>query len=312
MRGSISSLASFTLPAALCGVLLACGASQTTQVGGPCETDGKCDSGQICDRTDPGGPVCLDTGGDLDGDGIPNGKDFCQHLAGGDHDEDLDGIGDECDPCPIAKPPAQADSDGDAVDASCDPDTRTPGDKIILFNGFNAPVAGAGANWKFQGGEAVVTPTAPDAVEQLVFPLGAATNHMAVLVGYRIDAVAAGAAQSDAGVRSRSVLPLGTSTVQCGGSRATGVDALVLAQTDTAGGTTESIKMLTNVFNPASQYRIAEVIDRATTNCALAGDNQDNSGAIQLGTDGSVPTQAVLIARGATVRFSYLLVVARQ
>src|SRR5215468_7128125 len=103
----------------LSATLLACGATTTTtHIGGPCDASAKCDSGQVCDRTAPGGAVCIDANGDVDNDGIPNGKDFCEHLAGGANDEDGDGFGDECDACPIAAP-GQADTDGDAVAAPC-------------------------------------------------------------------------------------------------------------------------------------------------------------------------------------------------
>src|ERR1043165_5666863 len=110
---------------ALWAGLAACGATTTTQIGGPGDASSKCDDGQVCDRTATGGAVCIDAGGDLDNDGIPNAKDFCQHLAGGANDEDGDGIGDECDACPIAKPPATAETDGDGGDAPCDPDPKT-------------------------------------------------------------------------------------------------------------------------------------------------------------------------------------------
>lgn len=294
----------------LWATLVACGAMTTTSthIGGPCEA-GKCDSGQICDRTDPGGPVCLDVTGDLDGDGIPNGKDFCEHMAGGDHDEDGDGIGDDCDACPIAPPPAQAEADGDAVTSPCDPDTRTPGDKILLFNGFNAAVAGAGADWKFVGGEAIVTPSAPDTVEQLVFPLATASNHLTIFTAYRIDGASTTATIADAAVRSRTILPLGTTVVQCGGSRVSGADAVVLGQSDAAMNVTQSSKTVGTAFSSTATYRIAQQLDGAAANCALVGDTMANSGAIQLPTDGSVPTEAVLYARGATVRFSYILIV---
>ena len=106
---------------ALWAGLAACGATTTTtHIGGPCDAKNKCDDGQICDRTNPGGQMCIDASGDIDGDGIPNGKDFCEHMKGGADDEDGDGIGDDCDPCPIA-PPGQVDGDGDAVAAPANP-----------------------------------------------------------------------------------------------------------------------------------------------------------------------------------------------
>lgn len=299
------------ISSALWLILAACSAGPSTHVGGPCLANRTCDDGQVCDQTDPGGPVCLDENGDVDGDGIPNGKDFCEHMAGGDHDEDLDGIGDECDACPIAKPPAQADADKDAVDSPCDPDPRTPGDKIILFNGFNAPITGAPATWKFQGGEAVVTPAAADSIEELVIPLSRTTNHMAILAGYRVDAVAAGAVAAEVAVSSKTVLPLGTSLVQCGAARAGSSDAILLQTAMNDSVTNQNTKAVTNVFNSASQYRVAEQLDGAVANCALVADTDANSGAIQLPSDGNAPTQAILHVRGATVRFAYVLVVAR-
>jgi hypothetical protein len=300
-----------TIPSTLWLILAACSSGPSTHVGGPCLANRTCDDGQVCDQTDPGGPICLDENGDLDGDGIPNGKDFCEHMAGGDHDEDLDGIGDECDACPIAKPPAQADADKDAVDSPCDPDPRTPGDKIILFNGFNASIADAKPAWKFQGGEAVVTPLAADSIEELVIPLSRATNHMAILAGYRVDSIAAGAIEAEVAVASKTMLPLGTSQVQCGAARAGSSDAIVLQTAMNESITNQNTKPVTNVFNSASQYRVAEQLDGAMANCALVADTDANSGAIQLPSDGSAPTHAILHVRGATVRFAYILVVAR-
>jgi hypothetical protein len=298
-----------TISAALWLTVAACSSSSSTQVGGPCLANRTCDDGQVCDQTDPKGPVCLDENGDIDGDGIPNGKDFCEHMAGGDHDEDLDGIGDECDACPIAKPPGQAEADSDGVDSPCDPDPRTPGDKIVLFNGFNAPVTGAPATWAFVSGEGVVTPASADSIEELVIPASRTTNHMAIQVGYRVDSVTSGAAEADVFVVSRTMLPLGTSQVSCGATRASSVDAIVV-QTVANGSTTEMPMVVTNVFDTASQYRIAEQIDGAMTNCALAADAK-NSGAVQLTGDGNAPNQIALHVRGAKVRFQYVIAVAR-
>jgi len=292
--------------------LTACGAmtSPETHVGGACDANNKCSGGQICDRTDPAGQKCVDASGDMDGDGIPNGKDFCQHVAGGANDEDGDGIGDECDACPIAAPGA-ADSDGDAVMAPCDPDTRTPGDRILLFNGFNAAVAGASAQWKFQNGEAIMTPSDPGAVVQLQFPVVATSPspHLAIFAGYQIDAASTTPATADAGVGSKTILPLGMSAIQCGGSRAGGSDQVLLFQTDASGGTNQSTKTVTTAFDPATRYRVVQQIEGASTNCAVASATMANSGATQMTTDGTSPTNVVLYARGATVRFQYILVV---
>jgi hypothetical protein len=284
--------------------LVACGADSNTHAGGPCKSDRSCDSGQICDQTDPSGPVCLDVNGDLDGDGIANGKDFCEHLAGGAFDEDGDGIGDECDLCPIAKPPAKSESDGDAVDAPCDPDSSKAGDKIVLFNGFNAMPANLPNGWTVQGGEAIFTPPDPSAVGKLSFTVAVPSNHMAIQIAYRIDSVAAGVTQAYAGVRSSLSLPSPPTPIDCVGSRLGPMDQLVLT-TDAGNATSE----LMNLFNPASLYRLGEQLDGATAQCALVSDKE--TGVVQEATAGSAMNEVSLIARGATVRFAYLLLTQR-
>ena len=104
----------------------------------PCSLDSPCDDGQVCDATAPMGAVCISADGDLDGDGLTNDKDFCHHAPGGAFDEDEDGIGDDCDSCPIAAPRATADPDGDAVESPCDPEPTEPGEEIVFFDGFGA------------------------------------------------------------------------------------------------------------------------------------------------------------------------------
>jgi hypothetical protein len=290
-----------TILPALSVTLIGCGSSLTTHPGGPCQTDRTCDQGQICDQTDPAGPVCLDVNGDIDGDGIPNGKDFCEHMAGGAFDEDGDGIGDECDRCPIAKPPKTADSDGDAVDAPCDPDPAKAGEKIVLFNGFNAPMPGLPAGWTIQGGEAIATPTDPSTILQLDLPLTTPSNHMSIQVGYRIDNVSAAASEADAGVVSFIMLPLGTTTIQCTGTRTGPLDQLVL-KTDATTATQDQ----KNLFNPASLYRLGQQLDGSVASCALISDT--DTGAAQGASGGFAMDHVGLYARGATVRFAYILV----
>jgi hypothetical protein len=289
--------------------LTACGAmtSPETHVGGACDANNKCGSGQICDRTDPGGQKCVDVNGDMDGDDIPNGKDFCQHMMGGANDEDGDGIGDECDACPIA-PPGAADTDGDMLMAPCDPDTRTGGDRILLFNGFNAAVSGASAQWKFQNGEAIMTPT-DDSVVPLQLPLATGTNHITIFTSYQIDSASTTAGIADAGVGSKANLPFDKTFVQCGSSRGSGTDQVLVQQTDSDGGLLQAGKNLTTAFDPAVKYRVVQQLDGATANCAVASATMANSGGIQLAINGSTPSIALLYARSATVRFQYILVV---
>ena len=286
--------------------LVACSGGGT-QPGDSCDAKLPCDNGQICDLTNPGGSVCLDGSGDVDSDGIPNDKDFCEHMNGGKYDEDGDGIGDECDACPIAKPPATPESDGDGVDSPCDPDPRTPGDKIVVFNGFNEALPStwtASAAWQVKGGEAVMTPTSPGTFEQVSVRLTVPSSHMAILASYRIDRIADGATSSDAGVFGITRLPLGNITATCGGSRSGALDTLQLT-TDAA----QVSNPQTNLFDSTSLYRVAEQVNGGTANCVIAADKEN--GAVQGSTGGNPLSEVGLTTRGATVRFPYILVVAR-
>ena len=306
MRGSI-------LTTTLSVALVACGGGGT-QPGDSCDSNNPCSKGQVCDLTDPGGPACLDGTGDLDSDGIPNDKDHCQHLAGGAYDEDGDGIGDDCDACPIAKPPATAETDGDGVDAPCDPDPKTPGDKIVLFQGFNAPLpdtwkAAPDPNWQVVGGEAIMTPGATNAIEQLTVPV-TPSAHMAIFASYRIDQVAAGATNADVAVTATDHLPMGDTTIICGGSRI-GTNDLLRVQINTTGtGTnTENNTPAMNLFDPASRYGLLEQIDGGKANCVVTSAKDNN--AVSSDTTGESMNAVGLYARSATARFAYVLVVER-
>jgi hypothetical protein len=116
-------------------------------VGAPCAVgvpeSKRCPDGQFCVQHD-GVETCetddiSDTPTDRDGDLILDGLDNCPDLANSDQsDEDLDRTGDACDPCPPFI--GTDDTDGDKVGDACDPNPNTPGDRIVAFAGFSAPL----------------------------------------------------------------------------------------------------------------------------------------------------------------------------
>lgn len=285
--------------------LVGCGAES---IGGPCSLeDPDCGSG-VCNLSTPDGTgVCIDADGDIDGDGLPNSKDFCNQGPGGAYDEDGDLIGDECDPCPIARPTGAGDPDGDGVEAPCDPEPTVPGDQIVLFEGFNAGLPMSWkmtGSWEFRGGEVIGTPDATTVEPILTGSLPLVTTKVAVLGSYRVDAVDMTATSSYVGVTALDRRPAGVAAVTCGGQRAGGVDALLL-DTDTGAAP----KAFANLFDTASRYRVAEKLEGITAACSMIADNEQ--GAVTQNTGGNAPTEGGVFVRGATARFQYLLVVQR-
>ncbi|HEY0192180.1 MAG TPA: hypothetical protein VGC42_13760 [Kofleriaceae bacterium] len=292
------------------GALGACGSSSSGG-GGPgdgeaCSATTPCGDGSVCDLTDPAGAKCIDSDGDLDGDGIPNSMDKCDHMPGGMFDEDGDGIGDECDKCPIAKPPATPDTDNDGVDSPCDPNPTTDGEQIVLFNGFNGTALPTGwvatpATWSVTGGEAIVVPASDTASNTLLAPLTLSTTHTVVMTAYRVDNVTS-TTEADAAVTAAQHLPLGDTVAQCGGLRTGTVDQL---QVKTSNGSIT--KEQANLFDAAGLYKVAMQLEGAAANCAMVANTEN--GAVQGQINGFRPNQAGLVAQGGKMRFEYLLVV---
>ena len=291
---------------ALLLALASCDGAMST--GGTCSATSPCAAGAICDLTDPAGPTCISATGDLDGDGIANGKDFCEHQAGGAHDEDNDGIGDDCDPCPIAKPPATPDSDGDAVDAPCDPDPDTAGDQILLFDGFNDALGSAwtattpGA-WVVQGGELVVSNIpSQDYLRTNV----AAVPHLAIEASYRIDKLETTATTHLVAVNAHDPRPAGVSSLECGVVHAdSGTGDVVDLETNQS---TSSSPAMGSAFNSASLYQAAAYDSGNSVGCTVLGDGHALAAVQAPVTPDAVPAVA-LTARAVTARFQWILVV---
>jgi len=281
--------------------------SPSVGVGDECSRTEPCDEG-ICNLSGPGTPVCIDKEGDLDGDGIPNKSDFCNQKAGGQFDEDGDGLGDDCDPCPIAPPPAKPDTDTDGIDAPCDPDPDLDGNRIVLYDGFNGALPSnaikMGGAWEARGGEAIVTTTDPNMDATLTVPLALTSRHLAVQASYRIDRVDAAAATNLTGVVSVQRLPLGVKAVACAGSRSGGMDTLII--TSDAGSAS---KPFTSLFATTGLYKIAQRIENANGACAMSANTEE--GGVTVTTAGETLTEAGLMARGVDAKFQYVLIVQR-
>ncbi len=136
--------------------------------GAPCAnadlSAGRCPDGLACVRSEAGGETCeptlppivvdaaidappLDPLADEDGDGVLNGVDNCVTVENAEQgDEDGDLVGDRCDPCPIVA--GGDDTDADGVGDACDPRPESPGDRIVVFEGF---VTGLVSTWQTNG-----------------------------------------------------------------------------------------------------------------------------------------------------------------
>jgi hypothetical protein len=76
---------------------------------------------------------------DMDADGVKDEVDNCPTAPNpNQNNEDGDAFGDACDPCPIDIDNTDTDTDG--VGDKCDPHPNTPGDRLVLFEGFGSGV----------------------------------------------------------------------------------------------------------------------------------------------------------------------------
>jgi hypothetical protein len=137
------------------------------------------------------GPAPADALGDRDHDGIVDSLDNCADVANQiQADEDGDGLGDVCDPCPPFVD--NEDSDGDGLGDACDPNPTVAGDTLLVFEGFQETLS---ASWTVSGtftvagGDGVLS--AADAATSLLTmpsPVGARVEIRAAFVIHTITA----------------------------------------------------------------------------------------------------------------------------
>ncbi|HEX5060760.1 MAG TPA: hypothetical protein VFV99_15435 [Kofleriaceae bacterium] len=291
-------------------VLAAAAGCGSSTLSGPCSLDSACSDGEVCDFTAEGGPICISADGDVDNDGIPNGEDFCEHAMGGRYDEDKDGVGDDCDKCPIAPPRDTPDSDGDGVESPCDPAPTEPGDEIIFFDGFNGALS---ADWKamtpaaWTGGDGEVTANlSAVATEDSLSRVVPGKTNVAVEIGYKVDRVENSSPRHMVAVYADDPRPAGTATVQCGVSRAdSAAGDLVFVQTNSG-------QMSSMTVDPAllttKSYRASAYMSGARAGCVVIANNMA-LGTVQTTITPDDLSTIALNAQSVTARFQYVLVV---
>jgi hypothetical protein len=275
--------------------------------GDTCDLSTACGDDSVCSvtHTSDGSGECIAKGEDLDGDGLLNEADYCNAGMGGAFDEDRDLIGDDCDKCPIAQPPTTPDPDGDDVDAPCDPDSREPGDRIVVFEGFRNGIPATWAKtgtWEQRGGDAVVTSTTE---VSLTTALPLTTSKMAVLIQYRVDAVDANATTPYVGLVARDQRPASNAIVRCGSQRNSAIGDSLSLEGDVGAMSAPVV----NAFNSASLYSVALRLQGISAQCAMIADSTQV--AAEASTSGEALTQAGIFVRGGTARFSYVLAIQR-
>ena len=277
---------------------------------GPCSLTEPCGATAVCDFTAPEGPTCIPIDGDLDGDGLANDKDFCQHQDGGAFDEDTDGIGDDCDRCPIAPPRSTPDTDTDMVDAPCDPAPTTDGDEILLFDGFQNGLdarwmATTASAWNVQGGEMIATLSGvPDQEFMKTNVVG--KNTIAVEASFRVDKVETSASRHLVGVFANDPRPAGVADMACYVTKADATPNSELVVVETNQGAMN--KATTEAFNSANIYRAGATASGTRAGCVVLS-NGNPLGAVQATITADQLSQVGLTAHATSVRYQYVLVV---
>src|SRR3569833_3948577 len=233
--------------------------------------------------------------------------DHCPTVTGGLYDEDGDGIGDDCDRCPIAKPPAVPDQDGDDVVCLCVLVLLFVVVKILLFDVFSGTTldprwtAVTPSAWSVEGGALVVrlaTQDTQDFISTSVVP----EPNLAVQSSYRVDKVEASSTTHIVSALAIDQRPAGVSSLECGVVKSDDGTAGEVVDLETDQSAVSHAAMI-GAFDSARLYRNAMVMTGTTAECVVIGDNTSLA---------AVQSTITLTARAVTARFQWVLVVGRS
>jgi hypothetical protein len=225
------------------------------------------------------------------------------------HDEDGDGVVDECDNCPSVSNAGQADigevnagGSADGVGDACDPRPSAGGDSIFLFDGMNFTTLPStwtnvtGLPWTASGTSLTPNSTATGQELERVFP-SALGNYLSE-TAFTFTALTSNGSAS---------MPFRTNASRDGWGCAVGIvnstGQIVLTQV--TGGAGEAMPLTATIADPqvGSRYRLLAGGYSTSLYCMIAGGTRLNRS-----TTGSTSGESGIRASGSSATFEYLLV----
>jgi len=216
------------------------------------------------------------------------------------HDEDGDGVGDQCDNCPGSSNPSQVDNDNDELGDECDPNTGGGGDRLLIFEPF-----ATFERWSVRDGDWTHAPDnavfiAKDALPHTLSFVLPPPESNTVIIDYAVEILAdyTGAASVAVALNNSA----DDEGLTCGVSRVVSSDRVEIRQPQTA-----DTRVLDLPIVAGTRYRIVMVQSGSDVTC-LVNDGSQTETVFARVLGGLVAGSLALIASEVGVRVEYLAV----